>query len=170
MTSSTSDVWRHFIKADGKKNCTLCDRSYKSTTSNSSLIYHLEHIHGIEVTKQTGSQPQQQSQAQQSRRDGDLLNMFGKRRKLTKVQEKEMYDSIVQFICRDMRPYAVVAGDGFKQIIKVLARKASELNHATCTIQPLWFFESFFHCLLSVVVLLILALSERLFPTSFQHV
>ena len=106
MTSSTSDVWRHFIKADGKKNCTLCDRSYASKTSNSSLIYHLEHDHGIVVTKQTVSRPQQQPQAQ--RRDGDLLNMFGKRRKLTRVQEEEMDDSIVDFICMDMRPFAVV--------------------------------------------------------------
>ena len=68
------------------------------------------------------SQPQQQPQAQQSRRDGDLLNMFGKRRKLTRVEEKEMDDSVVDFICIDMRPFAVVDGDGFKRMMNKVSQ------------------------------------------------
>ena len=81
-----SDVWRYFSKADGKKSCTICNQIYKWGTSTSSLIYHLQRNHGIEVPKQSGSQ--QQPQVQQSRRDGDLVNMFAKRRKLTGAEEK----------------------------------------------------------------------------------
>ena len=41
------------------------------------------------------------------------MAMFAKQRKLTAVEETKIDDSVVNFIFSDMRPFAVVDGDGF---------------------------------------------------------
>ena len=50
------------------------------------------------------------------------MHMFAKRRKLTSAEEKEINDSVVDFICMDMRPFAVVEGDGFKWMMNKASR------------------------------------------------
>ena len=124
--STSSNVWRHFHKIDGKKVCMLCQQSYAAGTSTTTLIGHLDIKHRIAVQKRSApvSQPQlqQQPHAQQALRDGDIRGMFAKQRKLTRVQEAEMDDAVVDFICMDMRPFASVDGDGFKRMVDKISQ------------------------------------------------
>ena len=48
------------------------------------------------------------------------MTMFAKRRRLTQSEEKDIDDAVVQLIFNDMRPFAVVDGDGFKNLVKRL--------------------------------------------------
>ena len=113
-----SDVWRYISRDDNKRVCTICLKNFKTSTSTTSLTYHLKSNHNIEITKQQSGSQQRQPQVQETRHDGDLAHLFSKRRKMSKVEEKELDDSVVDFICMDMRPFAAVEGDGFKRMMK----------------------------------------------------
>ena len=84
-----SDVWRYITKDEDKRVCTVCEKTFATGTSTTSLAWHLKNNHNIEIRKQqTGSQ-QRQPQVQQTSRDGDLVHMFSKRQKMSKIEEKE---------------------------------------------------------------------------------
>ena len=48
------------------------------------------------------------------------MSMFEKRRKLTHGEEKKIDGAVVDFIFNDMRPFTVVDGHGFTNLVKCL--------------------------------------------------
>ena len=105
----------YFIKnSDGDSECMKCKSTYSSKSSNSTLQYHLSKAHNLRFDKES-SQPSSPIIIQQpQRQQGNLVDMFGKRRKLTKAEDKDLDDAVVQLIFDDMRPFAIVDGSGFK--------------------------------------------------------
>ena len=111
----TSVVWKYFTKNnDGKSECIKCKAVYASSSSNSTLQYHLINTHGVSFEKESSLPHSSMIIQQPQQRQTSLSDMFGKRRKLTKTEDKDIDDAVVQLIFEDMRPFSIVDGSGFK--------------------------------------------------------
>ena len=100
-----SDVWKYFRKT-GPKNvkCTLCDKSYAFHGGTTNLRDHLLRIHANEF------KPKQQPR----------LDTFMIRGKCPESRAKRITELIADMVARDLRPAAVVEGDGFKALLKFI--------------------------------------------------
>ena len=114
-----------------------CEQSYATSSSNSTLMYHLKIKHNITI-ESASSRPTFSGVSAQPRQDGNLMSMFAKRRKMLRVEEAKVDYSIVNFIFHDIRPFAVVDGDGFTHMVKYLNQdytiKALNTYHAKAVV------------------------------------
>ena len=104
-----SDVWAFFEKKKGFKSvsCKLCDKVFAYHGGTSNLREHLLRIHPSEFKGQTKQQEQQSS-----------LDPFVARAKCPHSRAKQITDLIANMVACDIRPAAIVEGDGFKALMK----------------------------------------------------
>lgn len=107
---SKSIMWKHFIFVDyGKKvECNVCHRKFPWHNSTNAHTVHLRTKHGnlLDVGK-----PSPLSRFI-SRKNGP--------KKVSKERARLVTDAIMQVISLDLRPFSVVEGRGFKNLIKLL--------------------------------------------------
>ena len=110
-----SDVWDYFEKnASGKKvHCRLCknEYSYLGTTSNlrDHLIRHHKDKYKRNDARESGDNKQQTS-----------LDIFVNRHKCPAARAKRITELLALMIARDLRPAAIVDGEGFKRVLSFL--------------------------------------------------
>ena len=104
----SSDVWKYFHKEDSSPNsvlCMICERSFSYRGGTTNLRDHLERQHSsIYRPKPTSSK--------QATLVG--IQICSERR------SKEVIQRILTFIIKDIRPIAVVEGEGFIEMVKLM--------------------------------------------------
>ena len=102
-----SEVWKFFVKEDGAKSatCKLCKKPYAYRGGTSNLRDHLTRAHPDEFNP--AAKQQQPS-----------LNSFLTRSKCSDSRAKRITDLIADMVARDLRPCAMVEGDGFLALMK----------------------------------------------------
>ena len=117
-----SDVWKYFRKKGPKTvECTLCDKEYAFHGGTSNLRDHLVRMHSNEF------KPKQQP----------CLDAFVIRGKCPDSRAKRISELIANMVARDLRPAAVVEGDGFKALMKFIepGYKAPSATHIATVIR-----------------------------------
>lgn len=98
---------------DGFATCTRCnppkDFAYHGGTTN--LRNHLQDVHKVSVNQADDSKIKKGA--------GGIASFF-KPAKLAPARAASCDDKIVEFVCRDLRPIAVVTGAGFRSLINFL--------------------------------------------------
>ena len=110
-----SDVWDYFEKnaSGGKKvHCQLCKNefAYLGTTSNlrDHLICHHKDKYKRNNARESGDKQQ------------TSLDIFVNRHKCPATRAKRITELLALMIARDLRPAAIVEGEGFKQVLSFL--------------------------------------------------
>ena len=117
-----SDVWKYFRKKGPKTvECTLCDKEYAFHGGTSNLRDHLVRMHSNEF------KPKQQP----------CLDAFVIRGKCPDSRAKRISELIANMVARDLRPAAVVEGDGFKALMKYIepGYKAHSATHIASVVR-----------------------------------
>ena len=104
----SSDVWKYFRKEDSSPNsvlCTICERSFSYRGGTTNLRDHLERQHSsIYRPKPTSS------------KQATLVGI----QRCSERRSKEVTQRILNFIIKDIRPIAVVEGEGFMEMVKLM--------------------------------------------------
>ena len=101
-----SDVWCYFTKKAFEKKalCQLCNREYAYLGTTSNLRDHLLRFHKDKYKGKDGTNNKQQSN----------IDTFVTRAKCPSVRAKKITELVALMIVKDLRPAAIVEGDGFK--------------------------------------------------------
>ena len=105
-----SDVWDYFTKDTGRKKmlCRLCNNEYSYLGATSNLIrYHKDKYKRNDTV---GSGNKQQTS----------MDTFLNRHKCTPARSKKIIELIAFMVTKDLRPAAVVDGEGFKRLLSFL--------------------------------------------------
>ena len=109
-----SDVWGYFEKnANGKKvQCRLCEHEYAYLGTTSNLRDHLVRYH---KDKYKRSDTIESGDKQQT-----SLDIFVNRHKCPPARAKKITELVALMVARDLRPAAIVDGEGFKRLLSFL--------------------------------------------------
>ena len=124
-----SIVWKYFgfYKKDGRLDkthviCKECRASKPYNGSTTNMGTHLRQ-HGIDVVKMIAEKEANNNTGENEK----ITSYYGnnKNKKATPFvasssRAKEITEAIAYFICKDLQPYSVVQGEGFKHLMKVL--------------------------------------------------
>lgn len=107
-----SDVWAFFNKkGTDLVTCKLCSKDYAYRGGTSNLREHLLRIHPSDFKALTKEKPP----LRQSTVDG-----FVCRAKCSNARAKQITELIANMVARDIRPAAIVEGEGFKALLKFI--------------------------------------------------
>ena len=120
---SKSPLWLHFgfqVDKDGKRvsekvvHCRLCSREVGYSGNTTNLRQHLEKWHRDQLSGTSASASSQQKQS--------TLDTYRSVAKMPKSSKcwKEITHSLCEFLAKDMRPLAIVEGEGFKRFMSVV--------------------------------------------------
>ena len=129
---SKSPYWAHFafvLDKDGKRKdekhvrCNLCASSVGFSGNTTNLKQHIASRHPVEYMKICGGSSSGASDVGKAKQT--TLEAFSAGTSKVKLahdskRAKEITKAIAEFIARDMRPVAVVEGDGFLQMMHTL--------------------------------------------------
>jgi len=126
MAKRISIAWKFFElvkhQKDGKAvkqaECTLCPDTtltYAGETSN--LIHHLEAKHSVEYNKVKDGEMEEDDKPAMKQLS---LEVGLSTKKCSSARSKEIHAAISGFIVLDLRPIAVVDGNGFKRVLKCI--------------------------------------------------
>ena len=97
----SSDIWKHFTKSGSGIACNYCPKKYGPRTSTSNMHDHISKKHPTQ-----GAGGSRQTRIRQYAR-GPLSN----------AEEAHIHQLVARFICYNARPFIVVEGSGFKEMI-----------------------------------------------------
>ena len=97
-----SDVWKYFTKCASRKKalCQLCNKEYAYLGAASNLCVHLQHYH---KDKYKGTQ-----------QNVVTIDFFLSHAKRPVTRAKRITELIALMVAKNLRPAAVVEGEGFK--------------------------------------------------------
>ena len=112
-----SDVWDFFTKVPGGKKvlCGLCKNEYSYLGATSNLREHLLRYHKEKYKRnESGSNKASDGKEQTS------MDAFFTRSKCPPSRAKKITELIAFMVAKDLRPAAVVDGEGFKRLLSYL--------------------------------------------------
>ena len=102
-----SYVWKHFKKGEETITCKYCSNTFAARSSTTTLSYHVKNVHLNIIADETSSTTHQ-------------TVLCFKKRKISRDQQILYDKAISEFIWKDMRPLALVDGDGFRNMITTI--------------------------------------------------
>ena len=109
-----SDVWDYFTKnAGGKKVlCRLCNNEYSYLGTTSNLRDHLIRYHKDKYKRNDTSESGNKQQTS--------MDTFVNRFKCPPARAKKITELVAFMVAKDLRPAAIVDGEGFKRLLSYL--------------------------------------------------
>ena len=109
-----SDVWKYFTKCASRKRalCHLCNKEYAYLGATSNLRDHLQRYHKDKYRVK--------SDFNGTERNTVTIDSFLSRAKCPVTRAKRITELIALMVAKDLRPAAVVEGEGFKRLLSYL--------------------------------------------------
>ena len=109
-----SDVWDYFIKNTGRKKvlCQLCNNEYSYLGTTSSLRDHLICYHKDKYKRN--------DTIKSSNKQQTSMDTFLNHHKCPPARSKKITELVALMVAKDLRPTAVVDGEGFKRLLSFL--------------------------------------------------
>ena len=109
-----SDVWDYFTKDASRKKvlCRLCNNEYSYLGATSNLRDHLIRYHKDKYKRNDTVRSGDKQQTS--------MDTFLNRHKCTPARSKKITELVAFMVAKDLRPAAVIDGEGFKQLLSFL--------------------------------------------------
>lgn len=98
--------------------CVHCHKSFAFHGSNTSLSYHLQHVHPVQYQKVLDSKPSASSSS--SSQQGKMLQFIrGNERPVSSQLQNDLNSSLATWIATSGRPISIVEDEGLQQTLRV---------------------------------------------------